>query len=191
MIRLLLLFMWLPFLALGQTQSAKQAIRNMKPVHFSSPVQVVVRLDKPVAEAEYRLMMDRALMEGLDTLSLLGLLRHPGIYFAKIYTNSVSGMPLRKYYMTSPEVADEIDPLQHTKFPFELVEKPRIGQFYTRTEPAKVYRTWFAPGRAGDLQSNTLPGVDSVRVVYIIKKRLRWYRKSKGSEQKVRVSTEN
>ena len=188
-LRLLCLITWMPFIAIGQPHSAKQSIRQMKQVHFSSPVLVIVRLNQPVAGAEYRMVMNRAVMAELDTLSLQGLLRHTGIYFAKVYTNTVPGVPRRKYYMATPEVADGLDPLQPTKFPFEPVEKPRNGHFYTRVEPAQIYRTWFAPGQAGDLQSNTLPGVDSVRVVYILKKRPRWYRHSKGSEQKIRVST--
>lgn len=190
MLRFLYLFVCLPCWAMGQPRRAKQAIRQMQQVRFSSPVLVLFRVDQPVAGAEYRLLMERALMPGLDTMTLPSVLRHPGIYFAKIYTNSVPGVPRRKYYLTSPEVADGLDPLQPVKFPCEPVDKPRKGRFYTRKEPTQAYRTWFAPGRAGDLESNTLPGVDSVRVVYVIKTRPRWYRKSKGSEQKIRVSTE-
>ena len=189
MLRLICLFVWLPFLAPAQPRRAKQVIRQMKSVQFSSPVIVLVRLDQPVAGAEYSLMMDRALLPVLDTLSLPGLLQHPNIYFTKVYTNSVPGLPRRKYYLATPETPDGLDPLQPAKFPFEPVEKPHNGKFYTRTEPAQAYRTWFAPGRAGDLQSNTLPGVDSVRVVYILKMRPHYYRKSKGSEQKIRMST--
>lgn len=184
MFRILYLFVWLPFFALGQPQRAKQAIRQMKQVRFSSPVLVLIRLNQPVVGAEHRMVMERALLPTLDTLSLPAMLRHPGMYFAQVYTGGVPGKPYRKYYRTAPEVPDGLDPFQPTRFPFEPVEKPSHGGFYTRLESAEPYRYWMAQTGLTDVRlddkANTLPGVDSIRTIYIIQVRPRFKRRISG-----------
>ena len=169
-------------------QTAKQNIRKMEQVHFQQPVVVLVRLNTPVPNAEYRVVMDRSLVSQLDTMTLHGLLHHPGIYFSYVYTRSVSGNPRRKYYMTAPETQDGFDDFKPMKFPYEIVERPPKGRFYTRVESANSYRYWLArrsPSDAGyDGLADTLPGVDSVRTVYIIRVRERWKRIPKSHSGK-------
>ncbi|WBA41732.1 hypothetical protein [Hymenobacter canadensis] len=153
----------------------------MQKVQFDEPVEVYVRLDKPVKGAEYRLIMERKLVPQLDTMTFTRMLHHPGIFFSKIFTNSVSGKPVRKYYMDRPENRGSgLYPFDTTTLPANTLVKPYTGVFYTRKEPAKNYSYWLVRKNSSDMgindKVNTLPGVDSVRVVYVIKTRARWKR---------------
>jgi len=177
--RIFLICFTLPHLIFAQ--QAREEIKKMRQVNFRQPVMVFFHLDFPVKRAEYKLVIDKSIIPILDTLSYKGLLHHPEIYFAKVSTNSIPGEPWRKYYMAQPETADGIYPFGPEKFPHERLIRPPKGKFYSRQEPAASYRTWLVRQDSTDLgydgQINTLPGVDSVRVIYIIKKRERWKRR--------------
>ena len=78
----------------GQAQPATPPLVR---VRFRSPVEVFFRPSGPIPGAEYRLIMERQLVPALDTLSVRALPSQPGIYFAKVYPESVGGSPERKY----------------------------------------------------------------------------------------------
>lgn len=49
---------------------------DLQPVRFKHPIEVFLRLDFLVPGAEHRLVMEKALVPFLDTLSLYSLLHH-------------------------------------------------------------------------------------------------------------------
>jgi len=160
-------------LAGAQAQSIGNALA---PVHFKSPVEVFFRPSSSVIGAEYRLIMEKHLVSSLDTLSFRALLSHPHIYFAKVYTESVSGPPYREYYKTAPITQGKgLYPFNKQKVNVTKLERPPKGKFYTQTESATNYRIWMIRKDASDFgpahPPDTLPGIDSVRVIYIIMRR--------------------
>ena len=184
--KLLWLFVCLPWPSSGQP---RQVTRQLCPVHFQAPVAVCFRLDSPVVGAEHQLIMEAALLPMLDTLSFQGMLHHPGIYFSKIYNSTVPGEPLRKYYRAAPVAQGDGEyPFNHQKVNFTPLERPARGRFYFRKEAAASYGCWFTRKDPTDMGvnslANTLPGVDSVRVVYVLQKRPRWKRSLKGDAVK-------
>jgi hypothetical protein len=131
--------------------------------------------------------MEEQLVPSLDTLSFRAMLSQQGIYFAKVYTESVGGSPYRKYYKKAPvEQGEGLYPFNERKVNVTKLERPPKGKFYTQKEPATHYRTWMTRKDASDFGSShppdTLPSIDSVRVVYIIAVRPRWKR---GSERNI------
>lgn len=184
--RLLLVFLCLPWPSSGQS---RQVTRQLHPVHFQAPVAVYFRLDTPVVNAEHQLIMEAALLPMLDTLSFQGMLNQPGIYFSTIYNSTVPGNPSRKYYRAAPVAQGDGDyPFNHQKVNVKPLERPARGRFYFRKEVAASYGWWFTRKDPTDMGvnslANTLPGVDSVRVVYVLQKRPRWKRSLKGSAVK-------
>lgn len=166
-------------------QQAKREIKKMKEVNFKQPILVLFRLNSPVINAAYQLVIEEAMMSQLDTLSFYGMLSNPMIYFAKLYTSSVPGEPRRKYYLSKPDTSEELDLCKGTKFTCERLKRPRKNRFYTRKEPAKSYSTWMVrenpSGIIYDSGINTLPGVDSVRIIYVINMREKWKRGTDAS----------
>lgn len=162
-------------------------MRHLEQVRFRDPVEASVRLNHTTPPAEYRLVMEADLIPHLDTLSVQGMLRHPGIYFSQLYTKSVPGTRYRKHYTIGPETKGSgLYPFNTRKVNVEPLA-PRQGRYYTGKEKAAPYNQQFLRRDASDfgpaLTPNTLPGVDSVRVLYVIKTRERWLvvqRKKKG-----------
>jgi len=169
-------------------QQAKHEIRKMKQIHFKQPVLVFFHLTSPANNAEYRLVIEESMIPHLDTLAFRGMLSNPECYFAKTFTNSVPGNPIRKYYISTPSTSDRLYQFNNIKFPYERLEQPRKGKFYTRKEPAKSYSTWLVRKNPSDMgyddKINTLPGVDSVRIAYVINVRERWKRRTNASHVK-------
>lgn len=183
MYKLLWLFLCLPWPSSGQP---RQVTRQLHQVYFQAPVEVYFRLDTPVVGAEHRLIMEATLLPILDTISFQGMLHHPGIYFSKIYNSTVTGKPLQKYYRATPVAqGDGLYPFNHQKVNVKPLERSARGRFYFRKEASASYRQWFTRKDATDMGhnslANTLPGVDSVRVVYVLQKRPRWKRNLKGN----------
>jgi hypothetical protein len=173
-------------LAGAQTQPTGH---SLAPVQFKSPVEVFFRPNGPVPGAEYRLIMEEHLIPSLDTLSFRAMLSQRGIYFAKVYTESVGGSPYSKYYKIAPISQGEgLYPFNERKVNVTKLERPPKGRFYTQKESATYYRTWMTRKDASDFgpahPPDTLPGIDSVRVVYIVAVRPRWQRRSKGNAVK-------
>lgn len=150
--------------------SQKALMGHVQPVRFKRPVEVIVRLNSPVPNAEHRLIMEKQLVAHLDTFSLQDLLRHPGIYFAAIYTASYG-----EYKAVAPVTrGNGLYPFNTRPIVVEELERPLKGRYYTRWQPADNYRRWLVRKDASDFgpsnPPNTLPGVDSVRVVYVLKR---------------------
>ena len=174
MVRFLLLFISFPITFWSQPH---QGTKSLKRVRFKSPVEVTIRLDKPIAGAEYRMIMEDNLAAHLDTLSFIGMLNHPGIYFAKLFNGPLTNSSNQEYYSTVPETKGTgLYPFNLQKINITKLEHPR-GKFYMNTESAKEYRIWMVRKDPTDMginyQVNTLPGVDSVRVIYVVKRK-RW-----------------
>ncbi|MEL5995990.1 hypothetical protein [Hymenobacter segetis] len=172
MYRLLWLFMFFPWPSRGQMAPVT---RQDNQVHFQAPVEVYFRLNSPVAEAEYVLVMEAALVPVLDTLSFQGLLRHPGIYFSTLYSSTAPVKPTGKYRRARPVAQGTGEyPFNNQKVNVAPLERPMQGRFYTRKEAAANYARHFrrkAPSDFGPaITPDTLPGVDSVRVVYVLEK---------------------
>ena len=171
--RLLWLFLFLPWQSKGQLY---QATRQGHQVYFQAPVEVYFRLNSPVAEAEYVLVMEAALVPVLDTLSFQGMLRHPGIYFSTLYSSTVPVKPKGKYSRARPVAQGMGDyPFNNRKVNVTPLERPMQGRFYSRKEAAATYARHLRRKDPSDFgpatTPNTLPGVDSVRVAYVLKKR--------------------
>ena len=170
---LILLFISLPFFT--NAQQAKHEIRRMQRIRFKQPVLVLFHLNKPVNNAEYNLVVEKLMLLQLDTLTFRGMINNPSIYFAKVFTSSVPGRPNRKYYLSKPSTPSGLYPFHSLGFPYELLERPRNNKLYTKKEPAKSYSTWLVRKDSSDMgyndKINTLPGVDSVRIAYVIKTR--------------------
>ena len=183
---LLIIFLLSPSVIIAQ--QAKREIRKMKQIHFKQPVLVLFHLSSPVNNAEYRLVVEESMIPQLDTLTFRGMLSSPEVYFAKTFTSSVPGNPRRKYYISTPDTPDGLDPFKSTKFPYERLERPRKGKFYIRKEPARSYSTWLVRKNPSDMgyddKINTLPGVDSIRIAYVINVRERWKRRPNASHVK-------
>lgn len=166
--RLIGLFVCLP--ALGWAQASRTG-HPLQSVRFKQPVEVLVRLDSPVPHAEYRLVVEQQLVAHLDTFSLQDLLRHPGIYFAGLYSGGS-----HKQYKAVPPITqgNGLYPFNKLSINIEALERPPGGRYYTRWEPAENYRRWVVRKDVSDFgpshPPDTLPGVDSVRVVYTLKR---------------------
>jgi len=157
-----------------------RTMRHLEQVRFREPVEVLVRLHHTTPPAEYRLVMEASLLPHLDTLSVHGMLLHPGIYFSQLYTGSVPGTRYRQHYTIGPATQGSgLYPFNTQKVNVEPLA-PRQGRYYTRKEKVAPYNQQFQRKDASDfgptLKPNTLPGVDSVRVLYVIKIRERWKR---------------
>ncbi|SHJ85367.1 hypothetical protein SAMN02745146_0354 [Hymenobacter daecheongensis DSM 21074] len=152
---------------------AQTGVRNqgLHPVYLKQPVEVLVRLNRPVSNAEHRLIMEQQLVAHLDTFSLQDLLSHPGIYFAALYSG-----PSHRGYQLAPPVTqgNGLYPFTKQLIVVEKLERPRKGRYYTRWQPAENYHRWLVRQDASDFgpftPPNTLPGVDSVRVLYVLKR---------------------
>lgn len=158
----------LPVLGWAQVSPAGHSLQL---VRFKHPVEVLVRLNSPVPNAEHRLIMEKELVAHLDTFSLQDLLRHPDIYFAALYSGRS-----RKGYKKVPPVTkgSGLYPFNTLPIIVEELERPLKGRYYFKREAADNYRRELVRKDASDFgpsnPPNTLPGVDSVRVVYVLKR---------------------
>ena len=162
---------------------------GLQPVRFKHPVEIYLRLDLPVPGAEHRLVMEKALVPFLDTLTLYGLLHHPGIYFSKLHSSSVPRDALQRfpYRQVGPTARGTgLYPFNNQRVNSEAIQRPFNDRFYWQWEPARPYRTWEVRRDPTDMgvsdRFNTLPGVDSVRMIYVLEKR--------KMERRIRVLTE-
>ncbi len=151
---------------------------DLQPVRFKQPVEVTLRMDSPVPGAEYRLVMEKALVASLDTLTWHSMLHHPDIYFAKLFSSSVPLDSLHRfpYKQVGPTTRGSgLYPFNNLRVNIEAIKRPPKGQFYWQREPTRSYQNWKVRKDPTDMglssQFNSLPGVDSVRVVYVLERK--------------------
>ena len=182
----LLLFFALGLLpALGAAQPAPRA-RHGRPapgeprlvigrVKLADPVLVFYRQEGP-NKAVQQLVMSKSQLPLLATLTLAQLAQRREVFVDGLSNLALPGADAQKFRLsgTSLLAGDERRPAGDGRSTYARLKVPSPGELYVVRESAEEYRHFVgAPGQEGyriDFQTNGLPGIDSVRAIYTLRK---------------------
>ncbi|MFD1470298.1 hypothetical protein ACFQ48_18875 [Hymenobacter caeli] len=169
----------------GMAQSAPRA-RHGRPapgepqpvigrVRLASPVLVFYRPAGP-GTAVQQLVLDKNQLPLLRTLSLEELAQRRDVFVDGLGNLALPGTDAQKFRLagTSLLAGPERKPAGDGRSTYARLKVPSPGELYVVRESAEEYRHFVAaPGQQGyriDFQTNGLPGIDSVRAVYTLRK---------------------
>ena len=169
----------------GAAQSAPRA-RHGRPapgepqlvigrVRLASPVLVFYR-QPGAGKAVQQLVMDKNQLPLLRTLTLEELAERRNVFVDGLGNPALPGTDAQKFRLAGTNLlaGAERRPAGDGRSTYARLKVPAPGELYVVREPAEEYRHFVgAPGQQGyriDFQTNGLPGVDSVRAIYTLRK---------------------
>lgn len=144
-------------------------------VRLASPVLVFYRQAGP-GKAVQQLVMGKDQLPLLSTLTLEELAQRRDVFVDGLSNLALPGADALKFRLsgTSLLAGSERRPAGDGRSTYARLKVPSPGELYVVREPADEYRHFVgAPGQEGyriDFQTNGLPGIDSVRAIYTLRK---------------------
>ena len=143
-------------------------------VRLAEPVLVFYRSVGP-GQATQQLVMDKQQLPLLLTLTLEELAQRRGIFVDGLSNPVLPGTDAKKVRLAGPSLlaGHERRPAGDGRSTYARLKVPAPGELYVVREPAEEYRHFVAaPGQGYriDFQTNGLPGIDSVRAIYTLRK---------------------
>lgn len=143
-------------------------------VRLAEPVLVFYRAPGP-GQATQQLVMDKQQLPLLLTLPLEELAQRRGIFVDGLSNPALPGADARKFRLSGPSLlaGAERHPAGDGRSTYARLKVPAPGELYVVRESAEEYRHFVAaPGQGYriDFQTNALPGIDSVRAIYTLRK---------------------
>jgi hypothetical protein len=143
-------------------------------VRLAEPVLVFYRAPG-TSQATQQLVMDKQQLPLLLTLSLEELAQRRGIFVDGLGNPGLPGADGQKFRLSGPSLlaGPERRPAGDGRSTYVRLKVPAPGELYVVREPAEEYRHFVAaPGQGYriDFQTNGLPGIDSVRAIYTLRK---------------------
>ncbi len=168
----------------GAAQSAPRARAGRAAKGETQPYVSRVRLAEPVlvfyrapgaGQATQQLVMDKQQLPLLLTLTLEELAQRRGIFVDGLSNPALPGTDAQKFRLAGPSLlaGPERRPAGDGRSTYARLKVPAPGELYVVREPAEEYRHFVvAPGQGYriDFQTNGLPGIDSVRAIYTLRK---------------------
>ncbi|WP_303311094.1 hypothetical protein [Hymenobacter sp. BT730] len=161
-------------MAQGRGGKAPRAPR-IKTVRLDDPVLVFYREKQP-GNAAQQLVMDAKVLPQVAILPFEELINRPDIYFDGIDNRELPGSAKNKDRMrlvgTFGLATSKRQPVGDGRSQYVRLRKPKQGVFYVFQDDASQYRSLVNDGHGGarlDFQANVLPGLDSVRAVYVLR----------------------
>ena len=162
------------------TQRASEAEPVVAPavvskVKLKKPVLVYYQEPAP-GKVMQQLIMAEEYLDLINTLDLEHLMTRREVFVDGLGNRSLPGSDITKFRLlgTSSVAEDTRRPVGDGRSFYSRLKVPSSGFLYVVLESAEEYRHFVkgpqAKGSLLDFQSNGLPGVDSVRAVYILRK---------------------
>ncbi|WP_156126306.1 hypothetical protein [Hymenobacter sp. DG25B] len=151
------------------------SVSRIQTVRLDDPILVFYR-EKPPGNAAQQLVMDAKVLPQLAKLPFEELIARPDIYFDGIDNREIPGSAKNKdklrlvgsYGLSN----SKRQPAGDGRSQYVHLRKPKQGVFYVFQDDASQYRSLVNDGHGGsrvDFQANVLPGIDSVRAVYVLR----------------------
>ncbi len=144
-------------------------------VKLANPVLVFYQQEGP-GKVVQQLVMSQDHLPLLRTLTLEALAQRREVFIDGLSNPTLPGADAQKFRLsgTSLLAGTERRPAGDGRSTYARLKVPSPGELYVVREPAEEYRHFVAaPGQQGyriDFQTNGLPGIDSVRAIYTLRK---------------------
>ncbi len=144
-------------------------------VKLDDPVLVFYRQEGP-GKAVQQLVMSKNQLPLLRTLTLEELAQRREVFVDGLSSLALPGTDAQKFRLSGPSLlaGAERRPAGDGRSTYARLKVPSPGELYVVRESAEEYRHFVgAPGQQGsriDFQTNGLPGIDSVRAIYTLRK---------------------